>query len=167
MKHFHLTNGMRLGPYCLVALLLLAACATLSKPWTAPEIRPLGLRPAELRADRQSFLLNLLVKNPNDRTLPIKAMTYRLSLDGSEIASGASALERQIPAFGEETVDLEVNGNLMSLISRIPSLALGGRDLEWKIAGTVTVADGLLTLPYRYSGTVSPQTLMSAAFGRL
>jgi len=165
-KRFHLTNEMRLGPYCLVALLLLAGCATLSKPWATPEIRPMGLRPTELRADRQSFLLNLLVKNPNDRTLPIKALTYHLSLDGTEIASGASALERQIPAFGEETVDLEVNGNLISLVSRIPSLALGGSDLEWKITGTVTVADGLLTLPYRYSGTVSPQMLMSAALGR-
>lgn len=162
-----MSRTIHLDPLLLAAwaLILLTGCTTLTKPWMAPEVRPVGLQPTQLGPDRQSFIVNLLVKNRNDRTLPIKAMTYRLFLEGGEIAGGSGELDRQIPAFGEERVDLEVNSSLMSLVSRLPALALTTEDLEWKITGTVAVADGLVTLPYRYSGTVAPETLMSAAMG--
>jgi LEA14-like dessication related protein len=150
----------------LVALLcaaLLTGCATITKPWEAPEVSLIGLRLKEISLTRQVFVVTLAVHNPNDRTLPIKAMTYRLSLEGKELAEGASTLERQIPALGDESVDVEVIGSLLGVTQMLPALATRQTPLDWTLTGTATIADGLLTLPYRYSGQVDPQEVLSHA----
>jgi len=71
-----------------------------------------GFRPGEFTPNRQTFIVSLKVKNPTDRTLPINGATYALELEGHEIANGSGDLDRQIPAFGEEVVDVEVNTQL-------------------------------------------------------
>ncbi len=160
-------RGVGLGILASIVLMtsLLTGCASLTKPWEAPEVALIGLQPKELGLMRQVFIANLTVRNPNDRTLPIKAMTYRLSLEGQEVAEGAGALDRQIPAFGETTVDVEVIGNLLGLAQQLPVLALQDRPLEWTVSGTATVAGGLMTLPYRYSGKIDAREL-AAGLGR-
>lgn len=144
-----------------LCLALLAGCASLTKPWQAPEVALAGLRVKELTLARQTVVLTLALRNPNDRTLPIKGLTYRLKLEGNEVAQGASALDRQIPAFGDALVDVDVTGSLLGLIQQLPALALKDRPLNWTITGTATIADGLLTLPYRYSGQVDPRELLA------
>jgi LEA14-like dessication related protein len=143
------------------ALLLLAGCASVTESWETPEVALVGLQPKALGLERQSFIARLRIRNPNDRTLPVKRMSYRLSLEGNEIANGAGELDRQIPAFGEETVDVEVNSNLLDLLPKLPLLALQNDPLEWTISGTVGVLGGVLSLPYRYSGEIDPRELMS------
>jgi LEA14-like dessication related protein len=145
---------------------LVAGCASLTKPWAAPEVSLVGLQAKELGLARQVFVANLKVRNPNDRTLPIKAMTYRLSLEGNEFAEGAGQLDRQIPPLGEARVDVDVVGNLLGIAQQLPALVLKDRPLDWTITGTVTIADGLLKLPYWYSGKVDPNDLL-AQTGRL
>ena len=147
----------------VIALALAAGCATLTKPWTAPEVTPVGLRIAALGVQRQVFIVTLAVRNPNDRTLPIKAMTYRLRLEGKDLAQGASTLDQPIPALGESLVDVEVAGDLLGLAQQLPVLALQGRPLDWMIDGTVSIAGTPFTLPYRYSGQVDAQALLAGA----
>jgi hypothetical protein len=145
----------------LLCAVLGAGCASLAESWQAPEVAFAGLRLKEVTLARQTVILTLAVRNPNDRPLPIKAMTCRLQIDGNEVARGASTLDRQIPAFGDALVDLELEGNLASLIPQLPPLALKDGPLDWTVSGTATVADGFLILPYRYSGQVSARTLLS------
>jgi LEA14-like dessication related protein len=144
------------------AVLLVVGCASVTESWETPEVALVGLQPTAIGFERQSFIARLRITNPNDRTLPIQRMTYRLSVEGNEIANGAGELDRQIPAFGEETVDVEVNSNLLDLLSKLPVLALQNDSLEWTISGTVGVLGGMLPLPYRYSGEIDPRALMSA-----
>jgi hypothetical protein len=146
-----------------LAILGLAGCGGLTQPWIAPEVALTGLRVKEAGLDRQTLTLTLVVRNPNDRTLPIKAMTYRLKLEGQEIAQGGGALDRQIPAFGESMVDVDVTGSLFGLVGRLPALALKNAPLDWQISGTATLAGGLITLPYRYSGQIDAQKLLAEA----
>lgn len=156
-------HRMGLGLLCVA---LFSGCTSLTKPWKAPEVALSGLKVKELGLNRQTFIVTLAVKNPNDRTLPIKAMTYRLTLEGNELAEGASTLDRQIPAFGEALVDAEVAGSLLGLLPQLPVLALKDRPLDWTVSGTATIADGLLTLPYRYSGQVDPTEVLARAMRR-
>ncbi len=143
------------------AALVLGGCASLAPAsWKTPEIDLLAVQPKQIGFKKQSFIVTLRVKNPNDRTLPLKAMSYRLKLEGDKLADGGVELDRRIPALGEEVVDIEVNTGLLELISRLPTLALKRDDLEWKITGTVTVADGWVTLPYRYTGKIDPEKLI-------
>lgn len=150
----------------LLCAFLLSGCAGLTRTWKAPEVALSSLRVKDLGLARQTFIVTLAVRNPNDRTLPIKAMTYRLKLEGNELAEGASRLDRQIPAFGEAMVDAEVAGSLLGLLGQMPALALRDEPLDWSISGTATIADGLLTLPYRYSGQVDPKALLALAVPR-
>jgi hypothetical protein len=150
------------GIPCTLALAaLLVGCASLTRSWEAPEIALEGLRVKELALARQTVILTLALHNPNDRTLPIKGLTYRLKLEGNEIAQGASVLDRQIPPFGDALAEVEVSGSLLGLVQQLPALALKDRPLDWTVTGTATIADGLLTLPFRYSGQVDPQALLA------
>jgi LEA14-like dessication related protein len=125
-----------------------------------------GLRVKEVTLARQIFVVTLTVKNPNDRALPIKAMTYRIQIEGREVVQGASTLDRQIPAFGDARVDVEMAGNLLGLLQQLPSLTQEDVPLDWTVSGTATLADGLLTLPYRYSGQVDTKKLLSRTVTR-
>lgn len=149
----------------LAAAALLAGCASLTRSWQAPEVALAGLRPKSLTLDRQVFIATLKVGNPNDRTLPIKAMTYTLSLAGGQVAEGGGALAREIPAHGEALVEVEVAASLLDLLARLPALAQEDRPIDWTLSGTATIADGFLTLPYRYSGQISQSELLALARG--
>ncbi|MGA7982070.1 MAG: LEA type 2 family protein [Chromatiaceae bacterium] len=142
-------------------LAALTGCASLSENWKAPELALVGVRPKALALEQQSFIVRLRVENPNDRTLPLSAMTYRISLEGRELAHGATELERTIPPFGEETVDVEVSSNLVALLPQLSIFALSRDKLRWKISGTVTLASGLFPLPFWYSGEIDPRAVMA------
>jgi hypothetical protein len=90
-------------------------CAGPTQTWLAPDVALTSLKPQKLGLEEQSFLIGLRIKNPNDRMQPIKAMTYALSLEGTEIAAGGGRLDRQIPAFGEQEVEVSVTGSAGTL----------------------------------------------------
>ncbi|MBK1641506.1 Water stress and hypersensitive response domain-containing protein [Chromatium okenii] len=147
----------------LLVSALLSGCASLLKPWQTPEVALLQLQPKALGLTRQVLIATLAVRNPNDRTLPIKAMTYHIGLEGQDVAEGGGALAQQIPPFGEATVEVEVNGSVLTLLRQLPALALKQQPLAWSIAGTVTIADGMLTLPYRYAGKIDARQLRTGS----
>jgi LEA14-like dessication related protein len=89
-------------------------------------------------------------------------MTYRISVEGRELAHGATELERTIPPFGEETVDVEVSSNLVALLPQLSIFALSRDKLRWKLSGTVALASGLFTLPFWYSGEIDPRAVMAS-----
>ena len=144
---------------------LLLGCAGVSESWQSPEVTLVAVQPKALSLTHQVFLVRLEVKNPNDRTLPVQAMTYRLSLEGEVVATGRGELERQIPAQGSAEVEVEVVGDLVGLATRLPGLLQADRPLHWTISGTAALAGGLVVLPYSRSGSLDPQSL-AAGEGR-
>jgi LEA14-like dessication related protein len=148
-------------------LLLLTGCAAVVEQWKPPQVVLAGISPQAIGLDRQSFVVRLRVKNPNDRPLPIEALTYRLAIEGTEIARGDTALGQEIPAFGKAMVDLKVNSNLLAVLPAISMAAATQERLHWTIAGTVSIAGGLVALPYWYSGAVDTRSLIeqAGAFG--
>lgn len=148
-----------------LVIALISGCASLTKPWIAPEVALTGLKIKELTLLRQVFIVNLTVRNPNDRTLPIKGLTYRITLEGNELAQGSSQLDRQIPPLGTALADVEVVGSLLGITRQLPALALKDRPLDWTVSGTASLANGLLPLPYRWSGQIDPKALLSALSG--
>ncbi len=146
----------------LCATLLLSACASLTHDWLPPEVQLRSITPERIGLDQQTLRVGLNLKNPNDRMLPIKAMTYKLSLEGNEIAQGGGALDKQIPAFGEAPVEVSLVANAASALGLLPTLALRRDPIAYRISGTATVA-GFVPIPYRFSGEVKPDELIRAA----
>lgn len=160
-----LSRQALLGIPALLVLYFAAGCAGLTASWTAPEVALLGAQPKLLGLDRQSFLVTLGVTNPNDRALPIKGLSYRVQVEGQDLAEGSSALARLIPAGATEQVDVEVGSNLLGLMPSLPQLLLTKAELAWTVSGIayVEVAGVRLPLPYRHSGTIAPKALLSGA----
>lgn len=139
-----------------------AGCATVTEPWLPPEVSLRSITPQRLDAGRQTLLLGLHLTNPNDRTLPIRAMTYRLALEGTEVARGDGALERQLPAFGSAAAEVSVETDLARLLPLLPTLMLASRPLRYRIDGTATVAN-LIPLPFRHDGEVDAAAALRRA----
>lgn len=160
-----MTHSVRLSGLVpgLLALCFLTGCATLGAPWLAPEVALIGVQPRLLSADRQAFLVNLSVNNPNDRALPIKGLSYRVLLEGQPLAEGSSRLARIIQPGDTQQVDLEVSSNLLALMPELPRWLLSGESLTWTVSGIAEVdAAGLpLPLPFRYSGEIAPAALLA------
>ncbi|WP_058554168.1 LEA type 2 family protein [Thiohalocapsa sp. ML1] len=146
----------------MVAALLLTACASLTRDWLPPEVQVTSITPERIGLDQQTLRVGLNLKNPNDRMLPIKAMTYKLSLEGTQVAQGGGALDKQIPAFGAAPVEVTVVADAASMLGLLPTLALRREPVGYRIAGTVTVA-GVVPIPYRWSGELDPQMLLRSA----
>jgi LEA14-like dessication related protein len=146
----------------LCPMLLLAGCASLTRDWLPPEVQVTSVTPERIGLDRQTLRVGLLLENPNDRMLPIKAMTYKLSLAGTQVAEGGGALDKQLPAFGKAPVEVTVVADAASMLGLLPTLALRREPIGYRIAGTVTVA-GVVPIPYRHAGELDPQMLLRAA----
>ncbi len=156
-------------PYLFSALLLLlvlSGCAQLTKPWASPKVSMAGFRPGEFTPNRQTFIVSLKVKNPNDRTLPVKGVTYALEVDGHAIANGSGDLDRQIPAFGAEVVEVEVKTHLLDLVRKVPELALTGGRWDYRISGILKLTGGYLPVPFSYGGEVEAADLMRLMMSR-
>lgn len=146
----------------LLCALLLTACASLTRDWQPPEVQLTSIAPERIALDQQTLRVGLSLRNPNDRMLPIKAMTYRLSLEDTQIAEGGGALDKQIPAFGEAPVEVTVVADAAKALGLLPTLALRREPIGYRIAGTVTVA-GVVPIPYRWSGEIEPEKLLRSA----
>lgn len=150
----------------LVALagwfLALSGCAGLGGAWIPPEVELARVQPRSIGLGEQSFLVSLRLHNPNDRTLPVTAMSYRIQLDGRQLAEGDTKLERLIPPGGTEQVDFPVQSNLLAALPGLPQRLLGGEPLDWTVSGTVWIrAAGLtLPLPYRRTGQIDRAALV-------
>lgn len=142
----------------IVALLLLAGCAGLTRPWLPPEVALLSLIPERLSAERQSLRVGLRITNPNDRTLPIKAMTYRLKLADTEVARGGGALARQLAPGESADVAVSLDTDLAALLPLLPGLALSNQPVRYQLDGTARIA-GILPLPWRYQGELDAARL--------
>lgn len=149
----------------LWALHGLAGCAGMGAAWQAPEVELVGIQPRQIALERQSVVLRLRLTNPNDRALPVKGLTYRVLLEGRELAEGSSELARLIPPGGREEVELEVRSDLLALLPDLPRLLLTEDALDWTVSGTALAQVGgvRVPLPYRYGGRIEPGALSGRA----
>lgn len=127
-----------------------------------PDVKLVSLRPGRLEAREQSLRVGLRIRNPNPMALPVRAMTYRLWLEEHEIASGASAFSRWIPARGEQTAEVLVTGSARHLARTLPSLALTRQPWRYRLAGTVTPL-GTWRLRYEHEGEIDARGILELA----
>jgi LEA14-like dessication related protein len=90
----------------------------------------------------QELKVRLRVQNPNDRSLPIKGLTYELDLDDQEFAHGESGASFVVPALGEAEFDMSVHASLTSLAIKL--LGQGASQVQYHIRGNIALSSGLL-----------------------
>ncbi|AMB85556.1 hypothetical protein AWM79_09705 [Pseudomonas agarici] len=80
-----------LGSLGLVMLLALSGCASwLDAGPLDPEVHLVRVEPVKVKMLQQTFKLHLRVDNPNDNTLTVRGLRYRIYLDQWLLAEGES-----------------------------------------------------------------------------
>jgi LEA14-like dessication related protein len=105
---------------------------------------------------QQKLRMRVHVKNPNDRTLPIRGISYRLEVNGQEFAHGESAASFVVPALGEAEFDMNTTANMTGTL--ITLLGRGTDSLDYRLVGKVSLSEWLLrSIPFDEHGTFKLQ----------
>jgi LEA14-like dessication related protein len=126
----------------LLILPFLAGCVLFPK-FKAPQLSVVDAQLQKGDIWTQRVKLRLRVRNPNERTLPVKGLTYAIELDGQPFADGESATSFVVPAGGEAEFDTTVNVNLATTLLRYLSHGGGGQNIEYHITGKVRLSTGM------------------------
>jgi LEA14-like dessication related protein len=150
----HRPGTMRAGSRSAVVLLLLVgltAC-TVRRPQVALANVQLG----EIRLDGGSLDVLLDIRNPNNWTIDLHALTYHVTIEDRTAAAGETLTRIAIPAGDCATVVLPVDLSWRG-VGRGARELVGGR-LEYRVSGVITVGTrvGTIRWPYDRSGRFAP-----------
>jgi LEA14-like dessication related protein len=139
---------------------LLSGCALLVPKLETPKLSIVGVE--LLRSDlwEQQLKVRMRVQNPNDRTLPIKGLSYTLEVDGQEFARGVSGASFVVPALGEAEFDMNVTANMASTLIKL--LGRGsqapGNKVDYRLLGKISLSEGWLrSIPFEERGSFKLQ----------
>jgi LEA14-like dessication related protein len=120
--------------------LALSACALLHPHFEQPTVRVAGV---ELRGGnllQQNFVVKLNVQNPNDRALPVRALTFSLKVEGVDFASGLSEQAFSVPALGDADFDMDISANLAFALLKLADKRQQHADtLGYELSGTARI----------------------------
>ena len=129
----------------LLPLLVLAGCAS-TLDLEPPKLSVVSMKVQSADLFSQRVNVRMRVMNPNARELPVKAIKYRIEVNGTELAQGLADTPFVVPAQGEADFDLPDHG-----------------ESRQRAAEAVVAAAVSDTLDYRLVGDVEPIQRLSAA----
>jgi LEA14-like dessication related protein len=136
---------------------MLGGCALFVPKLQAPTLAIVNVELLKSDLWEQRLKVRMRVQNPNDRTLPIKGLSYTIEVSGQSFANGVSGASFVVPANGEAEFDMNVTANMAGTLFKL----LGRGDtsrIEYKISGKVSLSEGLLrTVPFEQRGTFKLQ----------
>ncbi len=150
------------GLAAAILLATLCACSAFAPKVQAPQLAITGVAMTSGDIFSQQFRVRLRVENPNDRELPVKAIDYKLFLQGDSFAEGTSTAPFNVPAHGETEFDITMRTNFVSSIGRLLSRFDGTSDnkVQYAITGSVRLEGGWVRkIPFTQSGVVDLKTV--------
>lgn len=109
--------------FVLMMCLWLSACVTNPDTLEPPNVTLANIAPAgDMTLFEQRYDVTLRVQNPNDAVLPVKGISYAISLNEQEFARGVSDDAVRIPALGEELVKVTVASSPLDWLRQIGQL---------------------------------------------
>lgn len=115
------------------------ACAPTPRSLQAPRVEVTGLSVLSPGGTTSRFRVSLLVTNPNTEALPIAALRFSVRLGGEGVLNGDSAAPLVVPAQGQETLRVEVDGDLVSSLSRLLALQGPQGTMPYEMFGNLTL----------------------------
>ncbi|MCZ8132523.1 MAG: LEA type 2 family protein [Steroidobacteraceae bacterium] len=140
-----------------VAALGAAGCAGLVPKLETPQLSVIGVEVLDAQLLEQRFSVRMRVRNPNDRDLPIRGLSYTMQVAGQDFGRGMTAKAFTVPALGEAEFDMIVTTNLAgSLLRILPQLERNPESIEYRLEGRVNTDLGLVrSIPFVEKGRLS------------
>ena len=143
--------GKLLAGFVLMAGLV--SCSTLTSKPESPRVTLVGLKLISVELLEQRYQVSLRVKNPNAFELPVRGIDFQLDINGQTFADGVSNQSVDVPAYGENVIDLEVSSNLFQVFRQFQSLQESqSAGFEYRISGSMATGIYGQKLPFDYSG---------------
>jgi len=143
---------MRFVPLLLLAAAL-SGCALFAPKLQTPKLSIVDVEVREASFLEQQLRVRVRVENPNDRSLPIRGLSYTVYLAGQELATGVSDAGFVVPALGTAEFNMDVTANAAGALFAI----LGqprGRGVDYLMKGRVELSRGWLpSIPFQERGT--------------
>ncbi|CEG52308.1 MULTISPECIES: LEA type 2 family protein [Stutzerimonas stutzeri subgroup] len=115
----------------------MAGCSTwFSGDFKDPTVELTKVDIIKARLLEQQFMLRFRIDNPNDHSLPVRGLIYKVHLNDVELASGESSGWLTVPANSFEYYEVPVHTNLwrhMKYIVRL--LEKPDRPIAYRLAG--------------------------------
>lgn len=134
---------------------LMTGCAAFAPKLETPQLSVVNVQMLESTVWEQRLKVRMRVRNPNERALPVKGLSYRLEVAGEDLARGLSDAGFTVPALGDAEFDMTLTTNMAATLVKL----LGRRDdslseaLPYRIVGKISLAEGLLrSLPFDERG---------------
>lgn len=141
----------------LAVSLLLTACTLFVPKFEKPSLAVVSVTLVGGNLLQQNFRVTLRIHNPNDRTLPIKAVNADLRVSGEQIASGSVDQPITVAALGDTDVDMTIKANMALMLLKLSQHG-DHRDapIPYELSGAVTLdLPFFRTLPFSQSGSLN------------
>lgn len=143
----------------VLLLVLLGGCAAFGPKLEAPSLEIVGVELVKGDLFEQQLRARVQVRNPNDRELRVRGITYSITLGGEELGRGLSGSSFTVPARGEAEFDMSVTANLAGTLLRLVERARksGARptELPYELRGEVKLAAGVIrSVPFEKKGSL-------------
>ncbi|MFI4884630.1 MAG: LEA type 2 family protein [Steroidobacterales bacterium] len=137
----------------LLVAVALSGCALIVPKLQTPRLSIVDIQVRKANLLEQDLRVRMRVDNPNDRSLPIKGLSYTVYLGGQEFATGVSGASFVVPALGTAEFDMDLAANAAGALFAI----LGkprGQGIDYHMKGRVELSHGWLhSIPFEESGT--------------
>jgi LEA14-like dessication related protein len=136
----------------LAAALLVIGCAGLKLQ--APSVTVADLQVVEASLLAQRFVFKLRVQNPNDREIPVKGMSFEVTINDEPFARGVSNKTATLPRLSETIMEVAAVSDLSAILRQIGALRRDGKNsVSYRIRGRLFT--GLLVdLNFENSGVL-------------
>jgi len=136
------------------ALLIASGCAS-SLKLEPPQLSVVTMKVQSADIFSQRLQVRLRVVNPNDRELPIKGISYRIEVEGDQLAEGLTEAPFVVPAMGEAEFDMQVTANLAGTLAKYLMRGSTPEALNYRLVGKVALSSGFLrSIPFDERGSV-------------
>lgn len=143
---------MRSVPLLLLAALL-SGCALLVPKLETPKLSIVNVEVLRASVFQQRLRVRMHVENPNDRSLPIRGLSYTVYLGGQEFATGVSDAGFVVPALGTADFNTDVDANAAGALFTILDRPRG-EGIRYRMQGRVELTRGWLrSIPFEERGT--------------
>jgi LEA14-like dessication related protein len=142
-------------PGILLCALWLGGCAGLQPYAESPRVSLVSIKPLDMQMLEQRFVLELRIMNPNSVAIPVAGLSYALEINQREFAYGVSQQAVDIPPYGEALLQVEVVSNLLNVMRQLQQPADTSRGLEYRLHGTIGLANRRQGLPFDYAGRLA------------
>lgn len=145
------------------ALATLAGCALMQGHVEPPKVHLADLRLQHATIFQQQFLATLHLTNPNDVSLPVKAIEYNVQVDGKHFADGMTNKPVTLPALGQADVGVQINTSVMEWARQLYRLNRNRpKKVPYRITGKLHLGSWFAyTIPFSYTGQIPIQDLLS------